>query len=90
MNEKLEFDDLPFGSGIIARQQYDNGFGCCVIQSDFSWGAEDGLYEMALTDSCGDLYYDNDKFKDVIGYLTLDEVDELVNYIKAKDDEARL
>jgi len=61
-----------------ARIHFKNGLQLSVIQGDFSYGAGDGLYEVAAFDLDGEMYgellgeYQQDD--DVLGYLTEEEV----------------
>lgn len=67
------------GSQVIYK--FDNGFGASVVQHDFSYGSEDGLSELAVLKFNGDewnLTYDTEITDDVIGYLTEDDVKELL------------
>lgn len=71
------------GSQVIYK--FDNGFGASVVQHDFSYGSEDGLSELAVLKFNGDewdLTYDTEITDDVIGYLTEDDVQELLTRIE--------
>ena len=68
--------------GIIKKIQFDNGYGASVACHTESYGGDEGLFEMALTDDDGDIITSpNDptsKWQDVKGYLTESEVDALL------------
>ena len=68
--------------GIIKKIQFDNGYGASVACHTGSYGGDEGLYEMALTDDEGNVILSpNDptsKWQDVKGYLTESEVDALL------------
>ena len=68
--------------GIIKKIQFDNGYGASVACHTGSYGGDEGLFEMALTDDEGDVITSpNDptsNWQDVKGYLTLSEVDALL------------
>lgn len=67
------------GSQVIHK--FDNDFGASVVQHNFSYGSEDGLSELAVLKFNGDewdLTYDTEITDDVIGYLTEDDVKELL------------
>lgn len=75
------FDDLkfellsdPYMSGKQCRMMFENGYGVSVVSHTFSYGGKDGLYEMAVLDSDGDLTYTTPVTSDVLGYLTPEEV----------------
>ena len=79
----LEFKDLPDGSGIYSRTMFENGYGVSVIRHKYSYGGADGLYELAVLDTNGEIDYDNTVAEgDVHGYLTEDDVTELLKRIQ--------
>jgi hypothetical protein len=79
----LEFKDLPDGMGIQCRTMFENGFGVSVIRQKYSYGGADGLYELAVLDTDGELHYDNPVANgDVHGYLTEDDVTKLLKEIQ--------
>lgn len=74
-----------FGASYNHKFKFENGYGASVIKHYGSYGYEKDLFELAV------LIYDGDKFDlcyntpitdDVIGYLTNDEVLELLEKIK--------
>ena len=71
--------------GIIKKIQFDNGYGASVACHTGSYGGDEGLYEMALTDDDGDVITSpNDpssSWQDVKGYLTLSEVEAYLKEI---------
>ena len=77
----LEFNPHPSGEGIQARIEFDNGYGVSVICTPFSYGGKSGLYEMAVFHD-GELTYTTDLGDDVKGWLTEDEVTELLKQIQ--------
>ena len=84
------FSDLEFKTkrgavspdDVQARVDFDNGYGASVIRGPFSYGGEDGLYELAVMDKDG-LCYDTPVTTDVEGRLTEDDVTTLLAQIKA-------
>lgn len=78
----LEFNDLPDLSGIYSRTMFENGFGVSVIKHKYSYGGPDGLYELAILDSDGEITYDTPITDDVIGYLTEEGVTALLAEIQ--------
>jgi len=68
--------------GTIKKYQFDNGYGASVACHTGSYGGDEGLFEVALTDDSGDVITSpNDptsKWQDVKGYLTESEVDALL------------
>jgi hypothetical protein len=76
----LEFEEMvsPLMSGKKSRIHFENGFGASVVSHTFSYGGREGLYELAVLFE-DDLHYDNPVAQgDVRGYLTEEEVTELL------------
>lgn len=48
---------------------FTNGYGASVIRHSFSYGADQGLWEVAVIDHDGNLVYSTPVTDDVIGYL---------------------
>lgn len=67
------------GSQVIHK--FENGFGASVVQHEFSYGSEDGLSELAVIKFDGDdwdIDYSTEITDDVIGYLTEEDVEDLL------------
>jgi hypothetical protein len=67
---------------------FSNGYGASVVMHDFSYGGKDGKWELAVLRfddpsnlSDFDLTYDTPITNDVIGHLSEEEVDELLEKI---------
>ena len=69
------------GDGYI--YQFDNGYGASVVQHSGSYGGNQGLYEIAVLDSKGDLCYDTPITDDVIGYANEDKIKDTLDRIKS-------
>lgn len=57
---------------------FENGYGASVIQGPYTYGGDEGLFEMAVVHFEGDEYalvYDTPVTDDVLGYLTPSEVE---------------
>lgn len=83
--EDLEFENLnPLSglTGVRTKMMFDNGFGVSVVSHDFSYGGRNGLYEVAVLDSGGDLTYETPITNDVIGWLSENEVSEVMAKIQ--------
>jgi hypothetical protein len=82
------FNDLEFKphaagmGGIMSRITFENGYGASVVQTFFSYGGEEGLYELAVLDSNGQLTYSTPVTDDVEGRLTEDDVTKLLEQIQ--------
>ena len=61
--------------------KFDNGYGASVIRGFGSYGYQDGLYELAVLGPGGRLVYDTPITDDVLGHLTPDEVNDLLDRI---------
>jgi tRNA pseudouridine38-40 synthase len=76
---EFEFINDGFLVGKKARIHFDNGFGASVVSHTYSYGGKNGLYELAVLNSTGDLVYDNPVADgDVRGYLTEENVSEIL------------
>lgn len=79
------FEDLNFyhdGLNRTAKIRFENGYGASVIIGDFTYGGQEGLYEVAVLDSNFKITYDTPITDDVIGYLTPTEVTEYLKQIQ--------
>jgi|TARA_B110000908_G_scaffold171988_1_gene236945 hypothetical protein len=74
----VEKNDMPEVNGYQLEYKFDNGYGASVIKHDGSYGGKKGLYELAVLDNDGELCYTTPITNDVIGHLTMGEVDKLL------------
>ena len=63
--------------------KYDNGYGASVVQHSGSYGGQDGLYEIAVLDSSGEMSYTTPITDDVIGYADEVKLYETLDRIKS-------
>ncbi len=68
--------------GIQYYYQAENGYGASIIQTTGSYGGKQGLWELAILDSKGQITYDTFITGDVMGYLTEEEVNQTLEKIK--------
>jgi hypothetical protein len=83
--EDLKFKKIegnPFQTGVKSRMMFENGFGVSVVSHTYSYGGKDGLFEVAVLDEDGDLTYNTPVTNDVVGYLTPDEVTEIMEEVQ--------
>ena len=80
--EFIEMKDL-FYNGVKCKIQFDNGYGASVVQGPHTYGGEDGLYELAVLDSNGELTYETPITSDVEGYLNEQDVTKLLEQIQS-------
>ena len=76
----LNFDVMtsPLMSGKKSRIHFDNKFGASVVSHEYSYGGKEGLYELAVLFE-DEIHYDNPvACGDVRGYLTEEEVSDLL------------
>jgi hypothetical protein len=79
----LEFIELDqYMNGVAARIMFENGFGASVVCHSFSYGGKNGLYEVAVLDTDGEITYETDVTSDVIGHLTPEQVTETMAFIQ--------
>ena len=79
----IEFKPNPMGAdfGIVSRTKLDNGYEVSVVQSEYSYGGDKGLYELAIFKD-GEICYDTPITDDVIGYLRPEDVTEVMEKIQ--------
>lgn len=84
-----KFEDLPFESmddffmvGKKARMHFDNGYGVSVVSHNYSYGGTQGLYEVAVLDADDNLTYETPVTNDVIGYLTEEDVTNVMKQVQ--------
>ena len=80
-----DFKSLPSNNrldGIQYLAKFPNGYGASIIMNQFSYGARKGLWELAVLDDEGDLCFDTPITDDVLGYLTEDDVNEILDRIE--------
>lgn len=68
--------------GFRLRLTFENGYTASIIRTAYSYGSEHGLFEVAVMHE-GDLCYDTPVTDDVLGRLTVEEVEEAVRQIVA-------
>ena len=88
----MKFTDLDFHShnimpdGIAARHFFQNGYGVSVVQFPGSYGAEEGLYEVAILkglEEDWEICYDTPITDDVIGYQSVEDIDNLLSQVES-------
>ena len=74
--------DRKRNHGIQKIYKFENGRGASVIRGPYSYGGEEGFYELAVLDENGHLDYATPITNGVIGWLKWEEVIELLRKIK--------
>lgn len=88
------FKELPsreLNGGVQYIAKYPNNYGASIVKHEYSYGREDGKWELAVTkysentEDINDfeLTYATDITDDVIGWLSEEEVEELLLRIQA-------
>ena len=72
----------PIGEGVQIQYRFPNGYGASVIRGPYSYGGEDGLYELAVLKS-GNICYSTPITDDVLGFLSEDGVSSALAQIEA-------
>lgn len=81
----LEFkeNNTPTNSGIFSNMMFENGYGVSVIRTEMSYGNKEGLFELAVLDSTGDITYETPITADVIGWLTEEDVSRVMEQVQS-------
>lgn len=82
---KLDFQPRErFGGmdGIQARHDFPNGYGVSVVRGFGTYGSDQGLYELAVMYK-GSICYNSPITEDVVGWLTLEQAQELADQVAA-------
>lgn len=77
----LKFESHPLGFGMRATADFDNGYGVSVVCGDLFYSNGMDTYELAVTKD-GYICYDTPITNDVIGYLSEDEVTEVMKRVQ--------
>lgn len=81
------FKDLEFKphaadkNGVVAKIEFDNGWGASVIRYEHSYGGQSGLFELAVLKD-GFVDTNNDITDDVIGWLDESDVTKVLKQIQ--------
>ena len=82
----LVFETHPMGVGIIAREDFANGYGVTVVKTPYTYGGDKDLYELAVWKD-GTIHYDNPVAKgDVVGYLREEDVTDAMHVVQLFKD----
>jgi hypothetical protein len=82
------FKDLVFKEhpnhlgGVQATIYFDNGYGASIVSTPYTYGGKEGLYELAVFGKNGHITYDTPVTNDVEGYLSEDDVTNLLEKIQ--------
>jgi hypothetical protein len=79
----LEFIPHSAGGGVISRLYFENGYGVSVVKTNYSYGGKDGLYELAVLSEDGEITYNTGITDDVMGYLSPEDVTDVMSKIQA-------
>lgn len=71
---EMDAESTGYAGGEQYRFKFPNGYGASVIRNQYSYGHEQGLWELAVLGPDGGLTYDTPITDDVLGRLTEDDV----------------
>jgi len=80
------YTERPLNGGMQKLYRFANGFGASVVQHRFSYGGDQGEWELAVIKFDGDdwsLNYETEVTDDVIGRLDWSEVESYLDQIAA-------
>jgi|14_taG_2_1085336.scaffolds.fasta_scaffold118452_2 hypothetical protein len=73
-------------NGVQHKYAFPNNYGASVVKHDFSYGGQNGLWELAVLDYSidkeGEISYHTPITQDVIGHLTWKNVEGILQEIK--------
>ena len=84
----MNFSELKFKphenhvDGVRARHDFKNGYGVSVIKTQYSYGGDEGLYELAVMKN-GSLCYDSGITDDVMGNMTPSGISDVLVRVEA-------
>lgn len=74
--------EKPSMGGAGIRVHFDNGYGVSIVNHQFSYGGDQGLYELAVLKG-EELCYDTPITDDVIGWLTAEAAIAIASKVQA-------
>ena len=79
----IQFKPNPMGEafGIVSRTTLANGYEVSVVKSEYSYGGDRGLYELAVFKD-GEICYDTPITNDTIGWLRPEDVTEVMEKLE--------
>jgi hypothetical protein len=81
----IEVSTHSFLGGVKKLYRFDNGYGASVLKNEFSYGGNKGLWELAVLkytkNGKSKITYDTPITSDVIGHLTDEEVERILDQI---------
>ncbi len=83
---KAEMTNSMVNGGVQKLYKFPNGYGASVVRHSFSYGGDEGLWELAVIRYNGDHFdidYSTPISDDVLGYLTEEDVDTILDEIAA-------
>ena len=79
-NGLKEFKSEQIFNGIQIKYYFKNGYAASIVMHQYSYGGDDGLFEIALMNHKDDLIY-KEEFGDVIGHLDFGQVETILTMI---------
>ena len=79
-NGLQEFQLNQVHGGIQMKYYFKNGYASSIVMHNYSYGGDDGFFELALMNHNDDLIY-KEEFGDVLGYLDFGQVETMLTMI---------
>jgi hypothetical protein len=83
----------PINGGIQYLAFYPNGYGASIVQHNFSYGHDQGLWELAVIkgkEAHWGICYDTPITSDVLGHLSEAEVEDVLLQIEALEANPKI
>lgn len=83
---KAEMTNRMINGGVQKLYKFPNGYGASVVRHSFSYGGDEGLWELAVIrydKNHFDIDYSTHITDDVLGYLSEEDVDIILDKIAA-------
>ena len=80
LNNLIATKEIRGGMQLIYK--FDNGYGASLVSHIASYGGDKGLWELAIIDNAGEIYYGSDiTNNDVMGHLNNEKAMKLLKQI---------
>jgi len=79
-NRLKEFKSQQIHDGIQIKYYFKNGYAASIVMHNWSYGGDEGLFELALMNHNDKIIYKED-FGEVLGYLDFGQVELMLTMI---------
>jgi len=80
----MKFNEIKFDGGEYLSRAvvpFENGYKASIVIGPYTYGGKKGLFEIAILDDKGEVTYNTPITNDVIGHLTEQGVEEVLQQI---------